>query len=1136
MSTNLAAPNPSVQAAQAPQAAQAAQAQLGKKWSHLVYYFDLYCQRAQADPDPQVKDDIREDMFAHIISRLDALTRDAAFYTVFANFSSLDQPFLSDVSINHLRPKLDQVASTWSPLTNQLQLSAWLQSLSLPPKPSPPRHSPTVEDVEVSLHFSQQFNRPLRGNAPLRFLKFVLDVQAHFDGSSNRDLYFKATPIVQSSGTGKTRMVLEVAKYAPLLYICLRSKGSRALHGFPESDSGLVNYFSTVLKTTRKTTPESFPTEQVPEPKYTCDLQVAAFLGAWFQQLALELADKPSPKAKHDHLLRFIRYGARSTSSSSTNANTNADANASLTMSGTSQTMQVRHDFFEKVCEAALSLLEHAPPLDASQNSESTFEYCLKTPMGALAVQLHQVRDYLWDHHISHDDKHFLLSGAKLSKPPILVAIDECVDLVQTFTGKVNTDHQLNSLRRAWNFINRHECNGTPGTPGFWLVLLSTNSAASILIEKSETRGSDRAKGMQTAPTFVALGFDVIRQEALPLRRAANVSERDHLQKYGRPLWTTLRPTSFWEDAKLKLLDSSDSYDVKCRKIDKLGGLPNIEAIQHLNYNILASRLALSFLPVKGQIHPDGVKHDKLATGSVDRHMRILGQVVDGYRLDIWSPSEPVLAIAAALVMMPFAENSSNQDVESLIKKRYRTIIEGFQQGCLPMLYAKDVLKGTIGEFVARLILMAAWDAAKLPLLSSVGPQARNQDAAQSQTAAAESSTQTAPISAPLPLNDQRTREFCSPLRLRDLLGNMSSLTPEYWNLVDQRIDWVRKRLAGLDVASNNNNNKNNNVDAWTNFTHFDLVNFNIQDISSQFLWYCWKRGVAIQTVHEQGGIDGIIPVFVGDLERDFGTDEMPAHPSEAVAARHMTFVSWQAKNREETTSTARLFETLRGPSLVAWKKGEQALTEKALLTIWMELGTESSIQQSTSSNKRAQVLPWPEDPVSEALAVPGGPVAKKRKRAPSMAESATREGGGGSSPSTSRKAASKTRTSPQREVSGKETVKEGKVPDSAVAPPSTVHVPSACQKGFVLVKLRGVRRPDVYPCLDSLDIRTVVVEIVAQLVSLKRAISRPAYEEGNRWNMPLDLGKRIHDPGYIDERSSFSDPVEEAEQAMDVD
>ncbi|PWN47869.1 hypothetical protein IE53DRAFT_225896 [Violaceomyces palustris] len=79
---------------------------------------------------------------------------------------------------------------------------------------------------------------------------------------------------------------------------------------------------------------------------------------------------------------------------------------------------------------------------------------------------------------------------------------------------------------------------------------------------------------------------------------------------------------------------------------------------------------------------------------------------------------------------------------------------------------------------------------------------------------------------------------------------------------------------------------------AFINFTHMVPLTQsqdNCGTIAQAFLWNCWQRGVAIQCPANQQGIDGLIPVFVGDLDAPVSGSKVPGY---------MTYVAWQAKMR----------------------------------------------------------------------------------------------------------------------------------------------------------------------------------------------------------------------------------------------
>ncbi|SNX85123.1 uncharacterized protein MEPE_03832 [Melanopsichium pennsylvanicum] len=193
---------------------------------------------------------------------------------------------------------------------------------------------------ELELHFADQLRRNYCGDAPFCFLQFVLEVnwqrtkqtfQASSrtfipddDSQSGFDAYLKMTSLVQSSGTGKTHLVLELGKVAPLLYTCLWRKAPdkrpSVVDGYPLGDTRLYTYFS-CSKFSRPTpnyasaTAGDAPVDDKPKPfTVSYDLQVAAFVGGWFQTLATELNFLPEAQAKHKYLQKLNNFdGADST-------------------------------------------------------------------------------------------------------------------------------------------------------------------------------------------------------------------------------------------------------------------------------------------------------------------------------------------------------------------------------------------------------------------------------------------------------------------------------------------------------------------------------------------------------------------------------------------------------------------------------------------------------------------------------------------------------------------------------------------------------------------------------------------------------------------------------------------------------
>ncbi|SPO31174.1 uncharacterized protein UTRI_10246 [Ustilago trichophora] len=887
----------------------------------------LYTEAQQAT-DPELAAETITHLHSQInmfLFMLDKLR--AKLQGLFSNLStaSLDS---QDASV-HIIQALNRLASGG---TSSPDEAVTYLILCLPAHNSRPDHSD--DNPELERHFALQLRREYRGDAPARFLRFVHNVNQHFTMSTENgpsfDSYLQGTSIVQSSGTGKTRLVLELGKKAPLLYICVRRKPldnrSSVKHGFPLAEENLYEYFRDATQ----------------KHKASCDLQVAVFLAAWFETFCSRLELCPTAQQKYDTLAQLNDYGGP----------------------GITQ----RPPFFRDVLTLAHAKLSTACASVATPNTSTAntnpFATHLDEVVCRLGAQLRLVREWLWQQHEAY------YKALGIDCPPIFVAFDECVELIvldnptesSTKTSSSTTapkrdpdNHQLNSLRRAWHHLLKLQRNKSTGT--FWLILLSTNTGAAELIRSQHMQASTRAQEKPVLPIFVGLGFDVLRAEQPQLISPSDVSALHHLRSYGRPLWSSLPTDTFWEVAKLKLLGAkafSSTEPVVC-------------------YNLLASRLSLQFIPIhRGDSALFG-EQKSLVTQSVDRHMRMLQQVIDHTSLVISAPSEPVLAIAATLIMLAGASEPSDQTLSPPPPPNYAKVIQTFTTQCLPTL-GSDFLRGAHGEFMAPFAMMAAWDAFKLGLLQSEHRHGRQGDR----------SDPASLVSEAVPL-----QAFLEQLATLD--AQSASVIS---HAIDDVCDTVRKRLARHTPrpsscgapAINKHDDDDEEVNAWVNFTHFDALPGGINCISPDYLWYCWKRGVALQMAHGQAGVDGIIPVFVGKLSQRFrapvgsnssvdagvdADDEI----DEAQAARQMSYVAWEAKYRDEAMGDAEARKPSRaGPPLLpaacdggadAETEGEAGssrpelapLTRAGLVTVLADLGTKQAFASDRSCAPRAEIV-----------------------------------------------------------------------------------------------------------------------------------------------------------------------------------
>lgn len=698
-------------------------------------------------------------------------------------------------------------------------------------------------EAPLRQRLAQGFCRQYRGDAPQRLLNFAKHVNlTQFAGKQEgKRPYFKGTPIVQSSGTGKTRMVIELGRISPLLFICIRPSTTTARNGYPLGDKPIMDLVFT----------------HFPKYKATEDEKAAALLAAWFDAMASSLAELDSGQEKFQCLVELNTYG-------------------------TEEHATRREAFFRSISDNACILLQRGP---VPGGYKQIFQQYLDPPVRALSKQLESVQDHLASQH------------GTAHQSPVFVAIDECVTL---------SSRLLDSITRAWNHIGQLEGVRGSETVCFWLILISTNSSASNLIRPQQEHNSDRDKAAVPLPTFVGVGFDVLRTELEPLGKASEVASITNIQKYGRPLWVSLVEENFWPIAIAKLMGTQKSF---------------VRGQRTVCFNVLASRLALRYIPTRSADSLLFGEQATFARTAVDRHMRILTKVDRDSTLHVSSPSEPVLAIAASLIMLPTPADQINENhvPDSQAMNRYGSILETLQQVCLSSADV-DILKNVRGELMVRVLMMIAWDATKVTQQEFLTTERLH----------------------------WKAESLLRPETLDSILGGLVQLDDAASTLVRSHIDVVRHQVQDRFCIGGQ-------VNAWAHFTHFDILETMVEEISPEYLWYCWKRGVAIQMAHSQHGIDGIIPVFVGDLSQPFVDDAgfpvaqtarasaSEGHSGEAQAARQMTYVAWEAKNRKVTSRFLADQDARRlkhaGPRLKHEAGNEIALTDRGLLTVIADMG-----------------------------------------------------------------------------------------------------------------------------------------------------------------------------------------------------
>ncbi|KAN0065019.1 hypothetical protein ACQY0O_001476 [Thecaphora frezii] len=435
---------------------------------------------------------------------------------------------------------------------------------------------------------------------------------------------------------------------------------------------------------------------------------------------------------------------------------------------------------------------------------------------------------------------------------------------------------QLLHLRRCFEHIIR--MRDLPVT--VWLLLLDTDSTIS---KTRSQKDHPSFRGFEPCyfPPYYAMGFDVQQKAKAP--RPRDALKLDTLKFYGRPLWHGYEVEKLLEVAHAKLGGTEASM---------YPGDPwKAMLSEALAVSLLSNRICLDLVPLR----PDQ-NGRMVVTTTVERHMRIIVDFDETGKIGTRALSEPMLAIAAWYWLS-----------DSLSYPRSWPNVIKYMRDHL--LHSESVdRKGVNGESLVRLLLVLARDftvearkVRELPWCNK------------------------APDMPAIPF-----QSFLSALlgesASKLVLAKLQQLDTEAANVVPGQVHETSRKHTSedTDVAEEEGQ-------CWVNFTHVTPVVSTATQITSCFLWEAWKRGAAIQCSRGQTCIDGILPIYRGSLDDAFN--------DKGDAARRMTYMPWQVKNRDKGTKST---ECMHAP-LVAYPAKE---TEEPMFTLLLELGTESAFQR----------------------------------------------------------------------------------------------------------------------------------------------------------------------------------------------
>ncbi|KAJ7508559.1 hypothetical protein B0H11DRAFT_33563 [Mycena galericulata] len=362
----------------------------------------------------------------------------------------------------------------------------------------------TSSDARKARLLHEAFIATFHGDAPQRFCAALRDGYSRAYRPSVH--YGRIIPIIQSSCTGKSRLLYEIGcEHIPTFSICLRRYDNDVMdpgQGWPYGDRPVVNYFQ-------------------PNPSLSSETMAAAFLGQLYKALAAETARVTGVDC-FDTLKPKMDYIPRET-------------------------------FFKRVCSAASDVLRQGqlPKMPAS-----------------ISVWYRQLYKFYVEEH-AEELARSLGRRSQYEGADFLLVIDECAYLDKEGAQSMKNKNKevlsfLGGIRRIFKAADDDE--GASST--FWLILLDTHGQTHTVYPVNKVRPS-AARLMEHTyvplSPWIDLGFDVCRPLQLPSTPAEALS-LDWLKRFGRPYWGQLNAESVLEEAAKNLfcgrIDPADSNHV----------------------------------------------------------------------------------------------------------------------------------------------------------------------------------------------------------------------------------------------------------------------------------------------------------------------------------------------------------------------------------------------------------------------------------------------------------------------------------------------------------------------------------------------------------------------------------------------
>ncbi|THV07007.1 hypothetical protein K435DRAFT_418238 [Dendrothele bispora CBS 962.96] len=477
-------------------------------------------------------------------------------------------------------------------------------------------------DAKVAA-LKRAMSNPFVGFSAAALLDHLIKCRRLFrEGAAGTRFYAKFTSVCNSSGTGKTRAVLQLRDHhVPVVYINLRPVSDSL--NYPPSDDEIAP----LLKRSTDTATQFF-------------LSCIILFRALFQQLLVEFIQR-SPDSAQRSAADFVEMVTK----------WNDDFTADVSLEN-----QNRREFLGAVRDLHTEMAKGSP--------SDTHAALLKHDHNQLCQFLETFR--MENESPSKDTAPPIPSGS----PMLVIAIDEPQELTEPRGGHNDAYSPFHLLGRAIKVFSESR---SPG-PDAWVVFLSTNSKVthfaapavirmyaltfSIFITLTDLADPSQRvlnEGQLIFPPFCLLQWDTFDEP----KNVLSVGNYEDTISFGRPLWKSVnslelyrKPEAMSKFALTKLINSD---------VNRINLISNEMALA-----VLGQRFAIDFLFGAWEAVP-------FVDTSVASHMRVLTSTTEDRSWQYTTyPSEPVLSNAAAQFMY-----MEEQTVSWLSRTLVQTIFDG---------------------------------------------------------------------------------------------------------------------------------------------------------------------------------------------------------------------------------------------------------------------------------------------------------------------------------------------------------------------------------------------------------------------------------------------------------------------------